>query len=76
MVDYLAGYMEDIDRRRVFTEVQPDYLREMLQKTAPGKGEQWENIIRDVNNTIMPGVSKKKSYYCFKFKSQSMNIIR
>ncbi|KAK2141739.1 hypothetical protein LSH36_1050g00033 [Paralvinella palmiformis] len=59
MVDYLADYMEDIDRRRVFTEVQPEYLREMLQKTAPGKGEQWENIIRDVNNTIMPGITHR-----------------
>ena len=59
MVDYIADYMENIVTRRVFPEVQPGYLREMLPNTAPRKGETWENIMRDINNAIMPGVSKK-----------------
>ncbi|KAK2141738.1 hypothetical protein LSH36_1050g00008 [Paralvinella palmiformis] len=57
MVDYIADYMEDIETRRVLPEVQPGYLREMLPKTAPRKGEKWENIMRDVNNAIMPGIT-------------------
>jgi len=39
MVDYIADYMENIVTRRVFPEVQPGYLREMLPNTAPRKGE-------------------------------------
>ncbi|KAK2141740.1 hypothetical protein LSH36_1050g00038 [Paralvinella palmiformis] len=57
MVDYIADYMENIVTRTVFPEVQPGYLREMLPNTAPRKGETWENIMRDVNNAIMPGIT-------------------
>ncbi|CAH1772284.1 unnamed protein product [Owenia fusiformis] len=57
MVDYIADYMETIDKRRVTPDVQPGYLRKMLDSRAPKKGEEWEQIIKDVEKTIMPGVT-------------------
>ena len=57
MVDYIADYMENISQRRVLPEVQPGYMREMLPGTAPHKPERWEDIMKDVESAIMPGVS-------------------
>ena len=60
MVDYVADYLENIHTRRVLPEVQPGYLREMLPNRAPKKGEDWEDIMDDVERAIMPGVSTVK----------------
>lgn len=57
MVDYIAEYMENVSERRVTPGVEPGYLRELVPKTAPEKGENWEEIMSDVENKIMPGVS-------------------
>ncbi len=57
MVDFIADYMENIHTRRVLPEVQPGYLREMLPIRAPKRGEDWEDIMRDVERAILPGVS-------------------
>ncbi len=35
MVDYIADYLENIRDRRVFPDVQPGYLRELLPDHAP-----------------------------------------
>ena len=35
MVDYIADYLENIRDRRVFPEVKPGYLRELLPEAAP-----------------------------------------
>jgi len=57
MVDYIANYLETIERRRVLPEVQPGYLRDMLPNSAPTHAERWEDIMADVEHAIMPGVS-------------------
>ncbi|XP_076350798.1 tyrosine decarboxylase-like isoform X2 [Tachypleus tridentatus] len=57
MVDYIADYIEDLPSRRVTPDVEPGYLRELLPHSAPFKGENWENIINDVDRCIMPGVT-------------------
>ncbi len=56
MVDYIADYLENIHSRRVLPEVQPGYLREMLPSMAPKKGEEWDDIMKDIERAIMPGV--------------------
>ena len=56
MVDYLADYLENIRERRVFPDVRPGYMRELVSDTAPEEGEAWPDIFKDVENVIMPGV--------------------
>ena len=56
MVDYIADYLENIRDRRVFPEVQPGYMRDMLSDSPPIEGENWEAIFKDVDRVIMPGV--------------------
>ncbi|UJR28998.1 hypothetical protein I4U23_010216 [Adineta vaga] len=57
MVDYIADYLTNISERRVTPEVEPGYLRPMLPRNAPEKGEAWEDIMKDVERTIMPGIT-------------------
>ena len=57
MVDYIADYLETIRDRRVFPDVKPGYMRELVNDTAPTDGEDWDCIFKDVERVIMPGVS-------------------
>ena len=56
MVDYIADYLENIRERRVFPDVKPGYMRELVPDSAPMDGEPWESIFKDVDRIIMPGV--------------------
>ena len=57
MVDYVANYMDTIEERRVTPAIEPGYLRSLVPSEAPEKPEQWEDIMKDVEDKIMPGVS-------------------
>ena len=63
MVDYIADYLENIRERRVFPEVKPGYLREMLPEKAPVQGEDFDTIFSDIERCIMPGVTHWQSPY-------------
>ncbi len=56
MVDYICDYMDNIHLRRVTPDVQPGYIRQMLPSRAPKHGEQWPDIMKDIERAIMPGV--------------------
>ncbi|KAG6447276.1 hypothetical protein O3G_MSEX004869 [Manduca sexta] len=56
MVDYIADYLENIRDRRVYPGVQPGYLHKLLPKEAPQLPEKWDEIFRDVDEHIMPGL--------------------
>ena len=57
MVDYIADYLENIRQRRVFPDVKPGYMREMLPENPPVEGEPWDRIFKDVEGVVMPGVN-------------------
>ncbi|KOB71468.1 Histidine decarboxylase [Operophtera brumata] len=57
MVDYIADYLENIRDRRVYPSVQPGYLHKRLPSVAPEAPENWDDIFKDVEEHIMPGVS-------------------
>ncbi|OWF56166.1 aromatic-L-amino-acid decarboxylase-like [Mizuhopecten yessoensis] len=57
MVDYIADYMENIHNRRVIPEVEPGYLKQLLPDTAPEMSEGFDEIMKDVERTIMPGIT-------------------
>lgn len=56
MVDYIADYLENIRDWRVYPGVQPGYLHKLLPKEAPQQPEKWDEIFKDVEEHIMPGV--------------------
>ncbi|GFV87720.1 histidine decarboxylase [Trichonephila clavipes] len=56
MVDYIANYLGNIRKRRVFPDVKPGYMRSLLPESAPEDGESFHDIFEDVEKVIMPGV--------------------
>lgn len=56
MVDYICEFMTTINGRRVTPDVGPGYLRPLLPGEAPHEPESWDEIMRDVESKIMPGV--------------------
>lgn len=61
MVDYIADYLENIRDRRVYPDVKPGYMRNLLPESAPIDGENWDSIFNDVERVIMPGVTHWQS---------------
>lgn len=61
MVDYIADYLENIRDRHVFPSVQPGYMRNLIPETAPGEGEEWSEIVKDIERVIMPGITHWQS---------------
>lgn len=56
MVDYIADYIEGIAGRQVYPDVQPGYLRPLIPSCAPQEPDAYEDIMKDVEKVIMPGV--------------------
>ena len=56
MVDYVADYLEKIENRQVYPDVEPGYLRPLIPDSAPEEPERYEDILKDVEKIIMPGV--------------------
>ena len=57
MVDYIAEYLDTINKRRVTPNIEPGYLKNLLPDSAPFKPEKWEHIMQDFEKHIMPGVT-------------------
>lgn len=57
MVDYVADYIEGIEGRQVYPDVEPGYLRPLIPTSAPQEPDKYEDIVSDIEKIIMPGVS-------------------
>ncbi len=57
IVDWIANYYEHIDEMPVLSQVQPDWLRDNLPASAPEKGEDFDDVLADVNKLILPAVT-------------------
>lgn len=67
MVDYVADYMEGIEKRQVYPDVEPGYLRPLIPASAPQEPDTFEDIINDVEKIIMPGVTHWHSPYFYAY---------
>ncbi|KAK7098903.1 aromatic-L-amino-acid decarboxylase-like [Littorina saxatilis] len=61
MVDYIADYYDNIRQRPVMHNVSPGYLPPLLPDSAPEDPERWEDIFKDIEKVIMPGVTHWRS---------------
>ncbi|XP_046350284.1 histidine decarboxylase-like isoform X1 [Haliotis rufescens] len=61
MVDYIADYLQDIRSRRVFPDVSPGYMTKLVPSSAPEHGEKWEDVFKDIERVIMPGITHWQS---------------
>ncbi|KAI9803130.1 MAG: hypothetical protein M1833_001201 [Piccolia ochrophora] len=60
-VDEITNYFDRIEHRRVVSDVQPGYLRKLLPEQVPEDGESWDDIQKDVESKIMPGLTHWQS---------------
>ena len=72
IIDWIADYYENVEKYSVLSQVNPGDIKKQLPGTAPTKGEPFGQIIADVNNIIMPGITHWQSpnFYAY-FPSNS-----
>ena len=57
IVDQIAEYFENIEQYPVLSQVEPDWLKDNLPASAPETGEDFGDILGDVDKLIMPAVT-------------------
>lgn len=72
----VADYLENIEQRPVYPDLEPGYLRSLIPSEAPVDPENYEDIINDVERVIMPGVSLYLLLilFCFVFLMNSFDL--
>ena len=61
VVERIARYMEEIERYPVLSQVEPGSIRERLPRAAPEHGEPFSDVLRDVDEIVMPGITHWQS---------------
>jgi len=57
MINYIVDYLDNVEHRRVTPDVRPGYLRELMPGSAPQDPESFDDIMRDVEDKIMVGMT-------------------
>jgi aromatic-L-amino-acid decarboxylase len=57
LVEWIAGYYERIEDFPVLAQVEPGWLKSNLPRTAPEKGEDFADVLGDVERLILPAVT-------------------
>jgi len=67
VVDWIADYYENVEKYPVLSQVKPGDIRAKLPGNPPEKGESFENILKDMRDIILPGVTHWQSPNFFAF---------
>ncbi|MEQ1604443.1 MAG: pyridoxal-dependent decarboxylase [Pyrinomonadaceae bacterium] len=57
VVDWLANYFDEMENMPVLSQVEPDWLKNSLPKSAPEKGEDFGDVQADMDRLILPAVT-------------------
>ncbi|MCA9715844.1 MAG: aspartate aminotransferase family protein, partial [Myxococcales bacterium] len=57
IVDWMADYLEGIERRPVRSGVEPGSIASALPASAPQDGEPFADIMNDLDRIVMPGMT-------------------
>ncbi len=67
VVDWIADYMERVESLPVLSQVAPGEIRAALPPEPPMHGEPFEDMLRDVDEIILPGLTHWQSPNFFAF---------
>ncbi|XP_046899413.1 aromatic-L-amino-acid decarboxylase [Hypomesus transpacificus] len=67
MVDYVADYLESVEQRQVYPDVEPGYLRPLIPEDAPQEPDSYDDVFRDIERVVMPGVTHWQSPYFYAY---------
>ena len=57
MIDLVADYLDNIEKRDVVSKVKPGYLKDLIPDHVPEEPDKWEDLVSDIERVIMPGVT-------------------
>jgi len=57
IIDWIADYSQNIEQFPVLSQIEPNWLKDNLPKSAPDKGEDFTEILKDVDKLILPSVT-------------------
>lgn len=61
MIDWIADYWERVETLPVLSQVEPGDVRASLPAAPPQSGEAWSDIMADVDEFIVPGITHWQS---------------
>jgi len=67
VVDWIADYYEHIESLPVLSRVDPGQIRSSLPAEPPESGEPFEDMLRDISDLILPGLTHWQSPNFFAF---------
>ncbi|KAL0702968.1 hypothetical protein Bca4012_059090 [Brassica carinata] len=74
MVDFIADYYKTIETFPVLSQVQPGYLHNLLPESAPDQPETLEQVLDDVKEKILPGVTHWQSPTFFAYYPSNSSV--
>jgi aromatic-L-amino-acid/L-tryptophan decarboxylase len=57
LVDWIADYLKDIEKYPPLSQVNPGDILKRIPQTPPQKGEDIENVLKDVDTILMEGIT-------------------
>ncbi len=57
LIDWIADYVENIERQRVTSEVQPGEVRAQLDEHPPASPDGFDAVMADTDRVIVPGLT-------------------
>ncbi|MCL5031482.1 MAG: pyridoxal-dependent decarboxylase [Bacteroidetes bacterium] len=57
LIDWVADYFQNIESYPVLPNINPGDIKSKLPKTPPVDGESMEEILKDIDGKIMPGIT-------------------
>ena len=57
VVDWIANYFEHIGEMPVLSQVEPDWLKSQIPASPPATGENFGDVLKDVDRLILPAVT-------------------
>ena len=61
IIDWIADYYTEIEKYPVLSKVKPGEIKDSLPEAPPEKGESMNEVMRDLNEKIMPGITHWQS---------------
>ena len=63
VLEWMARYWEKLKTLKPIPDVQPGFLEKLMPKEAPDHPESLEEVLKDFDEIVMPGVSIEH-YFC------------
>ncbi|XP_015905624.2 tyrosine decarboxylase-like [Parasteatoda tepidariorum] len=57
IIEYISNYFDTVAKRPVVTTERPGFMKELVPLKAPEKADEWEDIMKDMDDVIIPGFS-------------------